>query len=204
VVTRDADTDKIAEGVAAEIKAATGKEVYLVIARFDRQFLDANRPPEIAFDSAAARPIHERYHGTIREFVDEIRANHKAGLLIDVHGQHKIADSLVRGTLNGKSVARLIKRAGFDAVTGPKGLFGLLEANGFKVFPTNAHPTKDKNEDGGFNGGHTTSTYGSHHADGIDALQFEYGIEYRRPRELDRTIKRTAKSILAFYHTYLT
>ena len=110
---RDPETDKLARGIAAEIKAVTGRDVYLVIARFDRKYLDVNRPLEIAFDQPAARPVYEYYHSAIRGFVDEVRANHPNGLLIDVHGQHKIPDSLVRGTINGRSVTKLVKRAGF-------------------------------------------------------------------------------------------
>jgi N-formylglutamate amidohydrolase len=54
---RDPETDRLAIGIAAEIKALTGKDVYLVLARFDRKFIDANRPPEVAFDNPAAAPI---------------------------------------------------------------------------------------------------------------------------------------------------
>lgn len=200
---RDAETDKIALGIAAEIKAITGKDVYLVVARFDRKYLDANRPPEIAFDQSAARPAYDYYHRAIRGFIDEVRANHPNGLLIDIHGQHKIPDSLARGTINGKSVTNLIKRGGFEAITGTKGMFGLLASNGFKVFPSNALPPEDKHEDGGFNGGHTTNFYGSHRVDGIDAMQFEFGVDYRKRGTLDSTIKHAAQSIVAFYEAYL-
>ena len=200
---RDPETDKIARDIAAEIKAVTGRDVYLVIARFDRKFLDVNRPLEIAFDQPAARPVYAYYHSAIRGFVDEVRANHPNGLLIDVHGQHKIPDSLVRGTINGRSVTKLVKRAGFEAITGTKGMFGLLASNGFKVFSGNALPPEDKHEDGGLNGGHTTNFYGSHHADGIDAMQFEFGVDYRKRGTLDNTIKHAAKSIAAFYEAYL-
>jgi hypothetical protein len=38
----------LAQGIAAEIKALTGKDVYLVMAKFERSFIDAKRPPELA------------------------------------------------------------------------------------------------------------------------------------------------------------
>ena len=44
-----------------------------------------------------------------------------AGLLIDVHGQKKDPTVLMRGTRNGRSVGRLLERAGAPAVTGTKG-----------------------------------------------------------------------------------
>ena len=203
VADRDPETDRLAIGIAAEIKAITGKEPYLVVARFHRKFVDPNRPPEIAYDQPAAKPYYDHYHESVLRFVEEVRGRYPAGVLIDVHGQHKIADSLVRGTLNGRSVTRLIGRAGFDAITGPKGLFGELEANGFKVFPSNGLPPHRNYEDGGFNGGYTTATYGSHRADGIDAVQFEFGSQYRKKAELDATIRKAARAIVAFHDAYL-
>ena len=71
----DFNTDILAHGIAAEIKALTGKEVYLVMAKFQRKFIDPNRPPEIALDSAEARPYYDHYHGSIRRLIDEIRKN---------------------------------------------------------------------------------------------------------------------------------
>lgn len=200
---RDPETDRIAMGVARDLRSALGADPYLVVARFDRLYIDANRPPEIAFDNPACRPVYEHYHRTIRAYIDAIRARHKAAVLIDVHGQHKIPGSLVRGTLNGKSVSALIARAGFDAVTGPKGMFGLLENEGFTVFPSNRLPPEGRHEDGGFNGGYTTMQYGSHRPDGIDAFQFEIGRNYRSRHELDRTIARIARAIAAFHDAYL-
>jgi hypothetical protein len=90
-----------------------------------------------------------------------------------------------------------------EAITGPNGLFGQLEVNGFDVFPRNDIPPDGKGEDDGFNGGYTVATYGSHHANGIDAVQFEFGVKYRQEAELDATIKRAARSIVVFYDAYL-
>ena len=98
------ETDRLALGIAARIKALTQRDVYLVVARFDRKYIDANRPPQRAFDQPAARPYYDAYHQAIRRFVDEIRARHPHGLLIDVHGQTKIPDALVRGTIDGRAV----------------------------------------------------------------------------------------------------
>jgi N-formylglutamate amidohydrolase len=107
VTGRDIGTDRLATGIAHSIQALTGEAVHLVVARFDRRFIDANRPPELAFDSAAARPVYEHYHRSIRQAVDRVRSRHHAGLLIDVHGQTNFPDALVRGTLNGRSMSRL-------------------------------------------------------------------------------------------------
>jgi N-formylglutamate amidohydrolase len=199
----DPETDRLAQGIAAGIETLTRQTPYLVVARFDRKYIDANRAPAIAFDNPAARPYYEHYHRSIRRFVDQVRANHAAGLLIDVHGQHKFPDSLVRGTINGRSVTRLIARAGFAAVTGPTGIFGLLERNGFRIFPANTVPPTGRNEDGGYNGGFTTNLYGSHRADGIDAVQFEFGSDYRKKSKLDDSIRAAARAVVAFHQAHL-
>jgi N-formylglutamate amidohydrolase len=203
VTSSDRNSDLIAQGIAKEIRIITGKDPYVVMARFQRKFIDPNRPPDVAYDSPASAPFYEFYHRSIRQFVDEVRAKYSVGLLIDVHTQGKIPGSLVRGTLNGRAVKHLLNRSGVEAVTGPKGLFGQLEANGFNVFPRNDIPPSGKSEDGGFNGGYTVATYGSHHANGIDAVQFEFGVDYRQEAALDSTIKRAAKSIVVFYEAYL-
>lgn len=203
VATSDRNSDLIALGIAKEIHTLTGDDPYVVQARFQRKFIDPNRPPDVAYDSPGSAPFYELYHRSIRQFVDEIRAKHFAGLLIDIHTQGKIPQSLVRGTQNGRAVKRLVARSGVQAITGPNGLFGQLEANGFNVFPRNDVPPSGKNEDGGFNGGYTVATYGSHRANGIDAVQFEFGVNYREEAELDGTIKRAAKSIVVFYEAYL-
>ena len=199
----DGNTDVLAQGIAAEIAKLTGKAPYLVVAKFQRRYIDANRPPELAFDSSDARPYYERYHHSIRGFVDEIRAAYPAGLLIDVHGQDKDPEVVMRGTINGRTVERLLRRAGVKAVTGPDGIFGALEANGFKVFPGNNVPPRGRSEDGGFNGGYTVSFYGSENRLGIDAVQMEFGSRYRAKAALDQTIRDAAKAIVAFHDAYL-
>jgi hypothetical protein len=54
VSSSDLNSDLIAQGIAEEIKELTGKTPYVVMARFQRKFIDPNRPPDIAYDSPAA------------------------------------------------------------------------------------------------------------------------------------------------------
>ena len=203
VITRDGGTEQLARGVAAEVRRITGQGVWLVAARFHRKYIDANRPPPIAFDSPAARPHYERYHEAVGRFVGEVRGRFAAGLLIDIHGQRKMPDDLMRGTLDGRSVSRLLARAGPAAIVGPRGLFGQLEHEGFRVFPGNHVPPSGAGEDPAFNGGYTVGRYGSHRAAGIDAVQCEFGARYRQSGELERSITRTARAIVAFVEAYL-
>lgn len=199
----DASTDVLASGIAAELSKLTGHDPYLVVAKFARKYIDANRPPELGLEDPHARPYYDYYHRSIRRFIDEVRAKYPAGLLIDVHGQGKDPDVVMRGTINGRTVQRLMQRRGVDAVTGPRGVFGQLEASGFKVFPRNDVPPRGTSEDAGYKGGYTVFTYGSHNRDGIDAVQMEFGNRYRQKTLLDKSARDAAHAIAAFYEAYL-
>jgi N-formylglutamate amidohydrolase len=198
----DADTDILVQGIATEIERIIGKKPYLVMAKFARKYVDANRPAELALDNSKAIPYYEYYHNTIRGFIDEARGKYPAVLLIDVHGQKKDPEVLMRGTINGRSVARLLNRAGVPAVTGPNGIFGQLEAHGFKVFPGNDVPPSGTAENAGYNGGYTV-LMSSNAADGVDAVQFEFGTRYRRKAMLNKSAEDAGKAIAAFYEIYL-
>lgn len=203
-IGRDPGTDVIVQAMAREIRAITGQDVYMVMARFDRKYIDANRAADIAFDNPAASPYYAYYHQVVGDFIAEIQKTHRAGLLIDVHGQHKLPDHLVRGTHNGRTVTQLLARAGAAAITGEKGLFGLLEAHGFAVFPSNTLPLGGNSEDAGFNGGYTVAHYGSHRKGGIDAVQLEFGRKYRRKTDIEDWSRRAAASVAAFHDVYLS
>lgn len=135
--------------------------------------------------------------------VDEIRQTYPAGLLIDVHGQKKDADVVMRGTSNGRTIVPPLRRAGFEAVTGPNGLFGQLEAHGVRIIPGNDVPPRGRSEDAGFNGGYTLAIDGSHNRAGIDAMQLEIGANYRRKAVLDKTARGIAGALVAFHEAYL-
>jgi N-formylglutamate amidohydrolase len=203
VTVTDTNTDRLAMGIAAEIKALTGKEPYLVLAKFGRKYVDPNRPPEIGLDSAVARPYYDYYHRSVRRFVDEIRSKYPAGLLIDVHGQKSDPTVVMRGTQNGRTVRRLLERAGAAAVTGPNGIFGQLAANGLAVFPANTMPLGGTREARGYDGGYTVGAYGSNNANGIDAVQMEFGTRYRGNGAVERSAEDAGKAIAAFYEAYL-
>jgi len=199
----DHNTDTLALRISAEIEKLTGRRPYLVLAKFKRKFVDPNRPAELAYADPRAAPYYVLYHSTIRKFVDDVRRSHPAGLLLDVHGENKDGEVLMRGTENGNTVAMLVRRAGVRAITGPDGLFGQLEAQGFQVFPSNRLPLRSGAENAGFNGGYTVSAYGSQNADGIDAVQLEFGSRYRRDDALDRSAVQAARAIVGFYKAYL-
>jgi N-formylglutamate amidohydrolase len=199
----DANTDILAQGIAAEIEKLTGKKPYLVMVKFERKYIDANRPPEIGLDDPKARPYYDYYHNSVRSFIDDVRGKYPAGLLIDVHGQVKDPEVLMRGTRNGRTITQLLERAGAPAVTGSNGVFGQLEANGFKVFPGNDVPPAGTSENAGYSGGYTVSIYGSHVANGIDAVQMEFGRKYLAKVVLDKSARNAAMAIVVFHDAYL-
>lgn len=203
VTSTDGNTDVLALRMAAEIRRLTGQSPYVVVAKFQRKYIDANRPAELAFDSPAALPYYDLYHQSIRSFIDEILRTHGVGLLIDVHGQNKDPGVLMRGTVNGKTVLKLVRRSGVGAITGPEGLFGRLESMGFKVFPANSEGLGARSEDAGLNGGYTTRLYGSDNAGGIDAVQFEFGTVYRRKEAVEKSAMDAGRAVVAFYERYL-
>ena len=63
---------------------------------------------ECAFEDQDAKPFYEEYHNTVRNFVDEIRAdNGGLGLLFDLHGTTQVNHDpaeVYLGTLNGEAI----------------------------------------------------------------------------------------------------
>lgn len=195
---RDAGTAKLAEATAAAIERATGKRPYVVIARFSRKSVDANRPEDEAFESDAARPAWRAYHDRISSYIAEMRKRFpKGALLIDIHGQGQEPRTIFRGTRHGLTTRALLRRAGNDALQGPKSLTGQLAAHGYGVNPPVDAQTLE--EDPRFNGGFTVFAYGSQRAEGVDAIQLEFGKAYRDDPRLPRAL---ADSILGFTREY--
>jgi N-formylglutamate amidohydrolase len=203
VTGADLNTDLLAQGIVAEMQKLTGQAPSLVMARFHRKFIDANRPAEEAYDSPASKPVYEHYHASVRAIVDELRARHPAPVLFDIHGQSTFADSILRGTRFGVTVKRMLQRAGAPSLTGPQSVFGQFHAMGYKIVPLNDTEPTARVEADRYSGGHTVAIYGSHNADGIDAIQLEFGSQLRAREALDKTAKDTAKAIVAFYEHFI-
>lgn len=171
-VVRDAGTRELAERVAAALEQRLGKRPYLVVARFSRKYLDANRAEQEAMESAGA-------------------------LLIDVHGQAHEPDTTFRGTRAGLTVRRLLDRHGSAALQGEKSILGMLAAKGYPVNPVPG--AESLREDPRFSGGYTVFAYGSHHAEGIDAIQLEFGRKHRADPQLAENL---AAALVVFMTEY--
>lgn len=197
VTVRDERTRELAERTADLIEKKTGKRPYLIIAKFSRKQIDANRSEEEAVEGPEALPAYRAYHAHIATYIAAVKATSPAGgLLIDVHGQAGLPNTIALGTRNGLSVKSLLVQHGATALYGPQSILGSLQSQGFDVFPA----AKGVKEDPRYNGGNTVFAYGSHTTKGIDAIQLEFG---RGPRSSGKTAEAFANAILAFQTKYL-
>jgi N-formylglutamate amidohydrolase len=197
---RDAGTEELALRVVELLDEKLAGSVSCVISRVHRRYADFNRPPEIGVEHQAARVVHDSYHEALRSAVKRVRERHGRGLLIDIHGQGSSASTVFRGTSNGLTVKSLRDRHGESAHTGPASLMGLLQNRGWTVHPD---PFTGK-EQSGFTGGHIVRSYGSHQPEGIDAVQLEMGIDYRRVEVREKVAAELAETLIEFSQKYLS
>ncbi|HEX3146515.1 MAG TPA: N-formylglutamate amidohydrolase [Gemmataceae bacterium] len=200
VVVLDGNTAELADKLFTQIEKKMGGKPYLVVAHFERKFIDVNRPADGAYEDAKAKPFYDAYHKALAEFSKEVQKDWGRGLLLDIHGQGADADAVFRGTANGTTVKALTDRFGKTALTGPKSILGQLDKQGFKVIPANDSTEK---EDSRFNGGHTVRTYGSHDGQAIDAIQLELGGKFRAKANLDDAAGKIADAVQVFAKEYL-
>jgi N-formylglutamate amidohydrolase len=196
---RDNNTDELAEKVASKIEEKFGAKPFLVVAQFERKYVDANRPRAGAYESAAASAYYDTYHHALEKACDQTRRDWGRGLLLDIHGQAAEGETIFRGTDNGKSVTDLQQRFGREALTGERSILGQLKLRGYKIAPS----LGENNEERRYSGGYTTRTYGSHRGTSIDAIQLEFGTSLRSRTNLERTATDLAEGILVFAQAYL-
>ncbi|MCE9567730.1 MAG: hypothetical protein K8U57_37495 [Planctomycetes bacterium] len=200
----DANTDLIAEKFAVELEKLLNGKPWLVIAKFERKYLDVNRPRELAYESDKAKPYYDAYHEPLEAACKAVKTKFGRGLLLDIHGQGEFKDSICRGTQNGKTVTLLKERDGWASLTGKRSVLGHLQRSGYKVLPSCDADEKAK-EEVKFTGGHIVGMYGSHTGYAIDAIQLEFGT-FLRDKEKDKyatTAKDLADAVAAFYDEYL-
>ncbi len=195
----DSDTDRLTEELADAVAKLTGKRPYIVIARFHRKFIDANRPPEAAYESDQAKPIYDAYQQALATARKEIITRWGSGILLDIHGQAAALNSIYRGTQNGKTTTHLVDRFGKNALIGQKSLFGALAGQGFNVIP----PIDSQNPEDHFTGGHIVTTYGSASGGTVDAIQIELGTHLRSPEQRPKTVEKMAQALTAFAQDFL-
>jgi N-formylglutamate amidohydrolase len=196
---RDHNTDELAEIMAFKIHEKLAAKPFLIVARFDRKYVDANRPRKEAYESEAARPYYDAYHSALQHACAQVRWSWGRGLLLDIHGQGSDADTIFRGTGNGRSVSDLLDRFGKQALAGPKSVLGQMELRGYRIAPAGLGDQREQR----YTGGYTTRTYGSHQGTRVDAIQLELGTNLRSRQNLERTASDLADAVQIFAREYL-
>ncbi|MBA4065447.1 MAG: hypothetical protein C0501_17385 [Isosphaera sp.] len=198
----DANTDLLAETFAAELEKRLNGKPWVVVARFGRKYLDANRPRELAYESDKAAPHYDAYHDALTAACRAVKKASGRGLLLDLHGQGETKDAVYRGTRDGQTVTLLVDRFGRAAVTGKRSVLGHLERSGYTVLPGCAD--EKAKEEPRFRGGHVVGTYGSHTGYGIDAVQLEFGTSLRADKDRClKTARDLADAVAVFHDEYL-
>jgi N-formylglutamate amidohydrolase len=198
----DAGTAALAKAYAAEVEKQLKGKPWLVVAKYSRKYVDPNRAADQAYETKAAKAYYDAYHTPLAAALKAIKDKGGNGILIDIHGQSKYPDAVLRGTQNGKTVVLLRQRGGYAAVGGKNSLLGRFERLGNKVLPRGDAGEKAK-EETGYTGGYTVAHYGSHAEGGIDAMQLVFGTKFRAADALPKTAKDLAEATAAFHDAYL-
>jgi len=196
----DTRTGLLTEKLADAIEKKTGKRPYVVIARFHRKYLDANRRERNAFESENARAPYAAYHGAIAQARRDVVARWGHGLLLDVHGQASKPAAIIRGTQNGRTTTHLINRFGRNSLTGKSSLFGQLARQGFPVIPAVESTAAEPDA---YDGGYIVTHHGSRLGGTVDAIQLELGKDLRSTAAIPSTVDKLSTAIIAFAQDYL-
>ena len=196
----DAFTDELTEKLAQAIEEQTGRRPYTVIAQFHRMYLDANRPPPLAYESDNAKATYDAYHDAIAQARRQVVERWGSGLLLDIHGQGEQSQVIFIGTQNGETTEHIRSQFGAAALTGEAGIFGQLTRQGFSLFPP---IDSNELEHADYDGGHTVITYGSRSGGAVDAIQLELGLALRSRDANDGVAEKFATAIAAYRMSFL-
>ncbi|HVO91333.1 MAG TPA: hypothetical protein VMT22_00745 [Terriglobales bacterium] len=199
VTQRDNNTAELTRLIGAKLSARLSAKPFTIVAEFERKYIDANRAPENAYESTAAKAYYEAYHRALADSAEKLRRQWGFGIWFDIHGQTADSESIYRGTNNRKSVTALEQRSGIAALIGPRSVLGQMQAQGYKVLPELDEQGREKQ----YTGGYTTQVYGSHRGTKIDVMQLELGGNLRKKATLDRTAEDLAQAIAIFAKEYL-
>ncbi|HLS28235.1 MAG TPA: hypothetical protein VK041_06255 [Opitutales bacterium] len=204
---RDMNTEQLAKLIADRLAERLNGKPHYVIAQFSRRYVDANRGPGFSESQAYGGPVskvqYDAFHNAVRAAVSEIRETSETGLLIDLHGQSRFPGKMIRGTVNGQTVASMLDQHGIEALIGPESIFGKLAEHGFGVEPPVEDVPESPKDEEHFIGGYIVRAYGSHNADGIDSIQVEVGRDFRHANVLEDTAEKIADSIAVYTEKYL-
>jgi hypothetical protein len=197
---RDGNTAELAEAIGRALGDRLDAKPFLIVARFERKYVDANRPHAAAYESAAAKPYYEAYHRALEDASERVRQRWMGGLLLDIHGQGAEADTIFRGTDNGRSISALQQKFGNEALTGPKSIVGQLALKGYKVIPNGVGDAREQRRHRRLH--YANLRQSSRHSDRCDSIgdrhQSASACEVRsngnRSRRFDRRFRVTVSS----------
>ena len=85
-IERDSNTAELTEKIAVQLERRFLAKPFMVIAKFERKYVDANRPRADAYESAAAGVYYDAYHEALRLACEQVRLNWGGGVMLDIHG----------------------------------------------------------------------------------------------------------------------
>jgi N-formylglutamate amidohydrolase len=199
---RDENSAELTESFVAALEEATGGKPWVVIARFDRKYLDVNRGRAESYENEKAKPYYDAYHEALAAACTAVKRKFGRGILLDIHSNAQYPHAICRGTQNLKTVTLLKERDGMPALRGRHSVLGRMERLGYKVVPSaeSDDTTKEVRE---YSGGYIVGTYGSHTSYAIDAIQLEFGTFLREKNKYPTTARDLADAVRAFYDAYL-
>jgi hypothetical protein len=111
-------TYEIAMSISRTIERLSGgKKPYMVLNLAHRRYLDVNREDSDAYEVTLNAPrIYWEYHDAIREFVNQMNILYDNPFLLEISGHNDMADLIIRRTLNGKSVSKMVQRVGENKI----------------------------------------------------------------------------------------
>jgi N-formylglutamate amidohydrolase len=197
---RDNGTEELAYALATAVQQRFGKKPYVVVSKASRSYVDLNRSAANAYEHPDAQVVYEYYHNTMKLYSRTVANKFHCGLVIDLHGQGTSSTTVFRGTRNGATVRHLRSAYGQSAHDGPNSMFGLLATKGWVVDPLVLSAT----ENSSFNGGYIVGTYGSQVASAVDAIQFEFGSNYRgTSAQRTQTVTDLTDALVTYARLYL-
>lgn len=198
---RDVNTIELAEKFVAEVEKALDGKVWLVMAHFERKYLDVNRSAKEGYESDNAKPYYDAYHNSLATACKAVKEKFGRGLLLDIHGNGVHPNAICRGTQNLKTVTLLKERDGMPAIRGKNSVLGRMEKLGYTVMP--ASTNDNAKEEPQFTGAFIVQNYGSHTSYAIDAIQLEFGTYLRTKDKYATTARDLADAVRTFYEAYL-
>ena len=200
----DLYTRTLSKEIAYRMYELCGKFPGLVIAEYDRKYIDMNRFRKCAYEVQQAQAFYDEYHQHISQHIEAICNRNKdsyiKGWLFDIHGKQDadVPEDIAIGTEDGKTIARL-KKINPDALWDDTGLIKLLQQK-YTTNPKN----KSESESSKYNGGYTINEYDcSFDKGGLQRIQLEIELRLREKKsERKKFVEHLVNIILLLVSRY--